>query len=100
MCVKEFAPVEELKVWPSGGQLWLEWKPPNRMLPSEYVVEWVSDDGRDWQREHRNTRLTTIKGNLFPLKYQSGVCDMSSICNSIKGIFQPNYVPTENDPLN
>ncbi|KAL7376916.1 hypothetical protein ABVT39_018365 [Epinephelus coioides] len=61
---RELAPVEELKVWPSGGQLWLKWKPPNNINLSEYVVEWVSDDGRDWQREHRNTRQTAIKGNL------------------------------------
>ncbi|XP_070780772.1 interleukin-6 receptor subunit beta isoform X2 [Enoplosus armatus] len=57
-------PVEELKVWPHGGQLWLEWKPPKSTGLTEYVVEWVSGDQTDWQREHRNTRLTAIKGDL------------------------------------
>uniref|UniRef100_A0A8C3AUW8 Fibronectin type-III domain-containing protein n=1 Tax=Cyclopterus lumpus TaxID=8103 RepID=A0A8C3AUW8_CYCLU len=54
----------ELKVWPQGGRLWLEWKPPNSTALSEYVVEWVSGDQTDWQRENRNTRRTAIKGNL------------------------------------
>ncbi|XP_029300368.1 interleukin-6 receptor subunit beta isoform X2 [Cottoperca gobio] len=57
-------PVKELKVWSNGGQLWLEWSPPNSTSVSEYVVEWVSGDHVDWQREHRNTSLTFIKGNL------------------------------------
>ncbi|XP_031731602.1 interleukin-6 receptor subunit beta [Anarrhichthys ocellatus] len=60
----ELGPVGELKVWPHGGRLWLEWKPPNSTALSEYVVEWVSGDQTDWQRENRNTRHTTIKGNL------------------------------------
>ncbi|XP_068430392.1 interleukin-6 receptor subunit beta [Clinocottus analis] len=60
----ELAPVGELKVRPHRGQLWLEWNPPNRMALSEYVVEWVSGDQIDWQRENRNTSRTAIKGNL------------------------------------
>lgn len=60
----ELAPVEELKVWPHGGQLWLEWKPPSSTALSEYVVEWVSGERTDWQRENRNSRRTSIKGNL------------------------------------
>ncbi|TMS08774.1 hypothetical protein E3U43_006257 [Larimichthys crocea] len=61
---KELAPVEELKVWPHEGQLQLGWKPPKGRPVSEYVVEWVSGDQRDWQRENRNTRHTFIKGTL------------------------------------
>lgn len=60
----ELAPVEELKVWAHGGQLWLEWKPPNKTAVSEYVVQWVSGDQMDWQRENRSTRHTAIRGNL------------------------------------
>ncbi|KAA8584712.1 hypothetical protein FQN60_008497 [Etheostoma spectabile] len=55
------APVEELKVWPHSGQLWLEWKPPFSTEVSEYVVEWVSEGQTDWQKEKRNTRSTAIK---------------------------------------
>ncbi|KAK5900469.1 hypothetical protein CgunFtcFv8_025427 [Champsocephalus gunnari] len=36
--------------------------PPVKGL--KYVVEWVSGEQTDWQREHKNTRLTAIKGNL------------------------------------
>uniref|UniRef100_A0A665T640 Fibronectin type-III domain-containing protein n=1 Tax=Echeneis naucrates TaxID=173247 RepID=A0A665T640_ECHNA len=60
----ERSPVEALRIWTQGGQLWLEWKPPNKSALSEYVVEWVSDNQVDWQRENRSTRLTAIKGNL------------------------------------
>ncbi|XP_042364875.1 interleukin-6 receptor subunit beta isoform X2 [Plectropomus leopardus] len=60
----ELAPIKELKVWPHEGQLWLEWKPPNSTSPSEYVVEWVSVEETDWQREHRNARNTAIRGTL------------------------------------
>uniref|UniRef100_A0A3Q3IHZ7 Fibronectin type-III domain-containing protein n=1 Tax=Monopterus albus TaxID=43700 RepID=A0A3Q3IHZ7_MONAL len=59
-------PIEKLKVWSDGDQLKLEWKPPNSNSNSvsEYVVEWVTEDRMDWQRESRNTRRTAIKGNL------------------------------------
>lgn len=60
----EPAPVEALKVTPEGGQLWVEWKAPKRRGVSEYVVEWVSFNQTDWQRESRHTRRTVIKGNL------------------------------------
>ncbi|XP_041816511.1 interleukin-6 receptor subunit beta isoform X2 [Chelmon rostratus] len=60
----EFPPVEELKVWPHEGQLWLEWKSPKNIAVSEYVVEWFPGDPIDWQRENRSTTLTAIKGNL------------------------------------
>ncbi|XP_070706355.1 interleukin-6 receptor subunit beta isoform X2 [Pempheris klunzingeri] len=60
----EHAPVEELKVQSRGGQLWLQWKPLNSTIVSEYVVEWVSRYGTDWQRENRSTRHTAIKGKL------------------------------------
>ncbi|XP_023142060.2 interleukin-6 receptor subunit beta isoform X2 [Amphiprion ocellaris] len=60
----EFAPVEELMVWPHEGQLLLEWKPPTSTAVSEYVVEWVSGGQIDWQRERGSTRHTVIKGNL------------------------------------
>uniref|UniRef100_A0A3Q3VWU5 Fibronectin type-III domain-containing protein n=1 Tax=Mola mola TaxID=94237 RepID=A0A3Q3VWU5_MOLML len=60
----EFALVEELKVWPQGGRLWLEWKTFKSKTVSEYVVEWVGADQTDWQRENRSTRHTFIKGHL------------------------------------
>lgn len=65
MCVTELAPVEGLTVWHDGGQLWLKWISPNSKAVSEYVVEWVSRDQTDWQRENRSTRHTVIKGTLF-----------------------------------
>lgn len=60
--------MEELKVEPHGGQLWLEWKSHNSKAVSEYVVEWVNADQTDWQRERRSTRRTVIKGNILFLK--------------------------------
>ncbi|XP_022600133.1 interleukin-6 receptor subunit beta isoform X1 [Seriola dumerili] len=60
----ERPPVEGLRVWSDGRQLWLEWTPPNRSTVSEYVVEWITGDQVDWQRENRSTRLTAIKGHL------------------------------------
>lgn len=60
----ELAPVETLEVRPEGEQLHLEWKPPKRRPVSEYVVEWVSFNQTDWQRESRHTRHTVIKGKL------------------------------------
>ncbi|XP_044029087.1 interleukin-6 receptor subunit beta isoform X2 [Siniperca chuatsi] len=60
----ELPPVEELKVWSYGGQLWLKWKPPKNPAVSEYVVEWVTGNEIDWQRENRSTNYTAIKGNL------------------------------------
>lgn len=56
--------MEELKAWPHEGQLWLKWRSNNRSV-SEYVVEWVSGDHTDWQRESRGTGRTVIKGNFF-----------------------------------
>lgn len=67
VCITELDPVEELRVWPDGGQMWLEWKPPSNRAASEYVVEWVTGDKIDWQREDRSTTRTVIKGNLFLL---------------------------------
>lgn len=61
--VPELHPVEGLKVWSHGGQLWLKWNHPKRQV-SGYLVEWVTGDQMDWQRETRNTTQTTIKGNL------------------------------------
>uniref|UniRef100_A0A3B4ZST1 Interleukin-6 receptor subunit beta-like n=1 Tax=Stegastes partitus TaxID=144197 RepID=A0A3B4ZST1_9TELE len=60
----KFAPVEELMVRPHEGQLSLEWKPPNNRNVSEYVVDWVSDNQLDWQRESGNTTHTFIKADL------------------------------------
>ncbi|XP_072227402.1 interleukin-6 receptor subunit beta isoform X1 [Leuresthes tenuis] len=60
----EHTPVKELKVWPHGDRLHLEWNIPNNTAVSEYVIEWISDIHMDWQRENRTTRHTTIKGNL------------------------------------
>lgn len=65
--------MEELTVWPEGGQLWLKWKTSKNITVSEYVVEWVNTNGTDWQRENRSTRLTFIKGNpilLCNVKYR------------------------------
>ncbi|XP_033951974.1 interleukin-6 receptor subunit beta isoform X1 [Pseudochaenichthys georgianus] len=61
---REDSPVKGLKVWSAEGKLWLQWTPPNGPDLSEYVVEWVSGEQTDWQRENKNTRLTAIKGNL------------------------------------
>ncbi|KAL6097387.1 il6st [Pungitius sinensis] len=60
----ELAPVRELLVRSEGGRLLLDWKPPDSTAVSEYVVEWVSGDNTDWQRENRRTRHTAIKGIL------------------------------------
>ncbi|KAM9841833.1 interleukin-6 receptor subunit beta isoform 2-T2 [Aulostomus maculatus] len=60
----KLAPVEALKVWPKEGQLWLSWKPPINPAVSEYVVQWVSSEGIDWQREKKNTTHTSIKGSI------------------------------------
>ncbi|KAM8828071.1 interleukin-6 receptor subunit beta isoform 2-T2 [Spinachia spinachia] len=57
-------PVRELRVRPDGGRLRLDWKPPHGTAVSEYVVEWISGDNTDWQRESRGTRHATIKGPL------------------------------------
>ncbi|KAM9338384.1 interleukin-6 receptor subunit beta [Symphorus nematophorus] len=54
--------VQELKVWPHEGQLWVQWKSLN--AASEYVVEWVSSGQIDWQRESKRSNRTTIKGKL------------------------------------
>ncbi|XP_030579853.1 interleukin-6 receptor subunit beta isoform X2 [Archocentrus centrarchus] len=58
-------PVEKMEVRSHKGQLWLEWKPPNRTV-SEYVVEWVSGGEIDWQRENGNSNGTVIKGDIKP----------------------------------
>uniref|UniRef100_A0A8D3AG60 Fibronectin type-III domain-containing protein n=1 Tax=Scophthalmus maximus TaxID=52904 RepID=A0A8D3AG60_SCOMX len=60
----ELGPVEDLKVWPRGGRLWLDWKPPGGAAVTEYVVQWVAADQMDWQRENRSSRLVAIKGDL------------------------------------
>ncbi|XP_062268753.1 interleukin-6 receptor subunit beta [Platichthys flesus] len=60
----ELAPVRELRGGVQGGQMWLQWKPPNTAAVTEYVVQWVSADGMDWQRENRSTTHTVIKGDL------------------------------------
>ncbi len=97
VCITE--PVEELNVWPHGGQLWLNWKSPkspSNRAATEYVVEWVHGDHIDWQRENRTTRQTVIKGNLFLIKnvdileYLSRV----STCNLRK------IAPTEDESYN
>ncbi|XP_034752316.1 interleukin-6 receptor subunit beta isoform X2 [Etheostoma cragini] len=77
---RERPPVEELKVWPHSGQLWLEWKPPISTELSEYVVEWVSEGQTDWQKEKRNTRSTAIKGPL-----EKFVCYKVSVYPIYKG---------------
>ena len=61
-CVTELAPVEELRGRVHGDQMWLQWKPPNTEAVTEYVVQWVTGDQMDWQRENRSTRHTVIKG--------------------------------------
>lgn len=60
---KTWEPVEKTEVQSHKGQLFLSWKPPNRTV-SEYVVEWVSDGERNWQRENGKTNYTAIKGDL------------------------------------
>ncbi|XP_041825436.1 interleukin-6 receptor subunit beta isoform X2 [Melanotaenia boesemani] len=60
-------PVKDLKVWSHEGQLYLEWKLANNTTVSEYVIEWIKDDGTmwpNWQREAGSVRQTTIKGEL------------------------------------
>lgn len=49
-------PVEEMEVWPHEGQLMVEWKTPRGRLPSEYVVEWLSDDSLDWRRASKSSK--------------------------------------------
>uniref|UniRef100_A0A3Q4G3S6 Interleukin-6 receptor subunit beta-like n=1 Tax=Neolamprologus brichardi TaxID=32507 RepID=A0A3Q4G3S6_NEOBR len=58
-------PLEKMEVQSHNGQLFLSWKPPNRTVSDfEYVVEWVSDGERNWQREDGKTTYTAIKGDL------------------------------------
>lgn len=59
------APVENLKVWPEQGRLWVEWTAPSSGNASEYVVEWVSGEEADWQRESGGTTRTAIAGIVF-----------------------------------
>lgn len=63
VCVSVTEPpaVEKTEVQSHNGQLFLSWKPPNRTV-SEYVVEWVSDGERNWQRENGKTSYAAIKG--------------------------------------
>lgn len=65
VCVSSagFPAVTELKVWSEQGQLWVEWTAPSSKNASEFVVEWVSGEEMDWQRESRGTRRTAIKGS-------------------------------------
>ncbi|XP_024119030.1 interleukin-6 receptor subunit beta isoform X1 [Oryzias melastigma] len=58
-------PVEEMEVWPHEGQLMVEWKPPRGRLPSEYVVEWLSDDSLDWRRASKSSKHM-LTGKLEP----------------------------------
>lgn len=66
LSVTELPPVEKMEVRPYEGRLRVEWKHPNRTV-SEYIVEWVSDDEMDWQRENGTTNSTEIKGTYFLL---------------------------------
>lgn len=65
LCETELPPVEDLKVWTKDGQMLLEWRSPRSRAVSEYVVEWLSGDHIDWQRESRNINQTVIGGNFF-----------------------------------
>uniref|UniRef100_H3CHP3 Fibronectin type-III domain-containing protein n=1 Tax=Tetraodon nigroviridis TaxID=99883 RepID=H3CHP3_TETNG len=60
----ELPPVEDLEVRPRGGRLELRWRPSSWRTASEYVVEWSSGAGWDWQRESRGTTNTTLRGHL------------------------------------
>ncbi|KAM9793544.1 interleukin-6 receptor subunit beta isoform X1 [Syngnathus typhle] len=57
-------PVQGLRVHPQGDQLLLKWNHPNNTAVTQYVVEWVSANDMDWQRENKSTQQTTIKGIL------------------------------------
>lgn len=59
-------------MWPEQGQLWVEWAAPSSKNASEFVVEWVSEEGMDWQRESRGARRAAIKG--MPLHVLTHVC--------------------------
>lgn len=62
-CVSVTEPpaVEKMEVQFLDGQLLISWKSPNRTV-SEYVVEWVGDGERNWQRENGKANCSTIKG--------------------------------------
>ncbi|XP_054612522.1 interleukin-6 receptor subunit beta [Dunckerocampus dactyliophorus] len=60
----ELGPVQGLKVWPQGGQLFVKWNAPNNANVAAYVVEWVNDFCMDWQRENRSTLQTVLKGSI------------------------------------
>ncbi|XP_077353352.1 interleukin-6 receptor subunit beta isoform X2 [Festucalex cinctus] len=57
-------PMEGLKVHTQGDQFLLKWNAPNNTAITQYVVEWVSANDTDWQRENKSTQQTTIKGNI------------------------------------
>ncbi|XP_051906040.1 interleukin-6 receptor subunit beta isoform X2 [Hippocampus zosterae] len=57
-------PVEGFKVDPQGDTFFLKWNPPKKSAVTQYVVQWVSANGMDWQRENKTTQQTTIKGNI------------------------------------
>ncbi|XP_040915604.1 interleukin-6 receptor subunit beta [Toxotes jaculatrix] len=101
---RELNPVEDLKVWSQGGQLWLEWKPLSSTAVTEYVVEWVTGDKIDWQRENRNTNQTAIKGKL-----EKFVCYTVSVYRVYSGrvgkpaskeVFLEEGVPEEGPSVN
>lgn len=57
--------VQKLNSYSDGGKLFVEWSTPNTTRISEFLVQWTSgDDYIDWQREEKNIRKTSIRGNL------------------------------------
>ncbi|KAG7240884.1 hypothetical protein INR49_023458 [Caranx melampygus] len=101
----ELPPVERLTVRSQGGQLWLQWHPPKEAVAvSEYVVEWVTGDKKDWQRVAKGTKLTAIKGNLE--KYVSYTVFVYPIYTRKAGkavsmeAFLEQGVPKEAPPVN
>lgn len=72
----DFPTVKELKVWPEHGQMWVEWTAPSSKNASEFVVEWESAEGMDWQRESRGARRAAIKGTGgFPVRRANCLID-------------------------
>lgn len=76
----DFPTVKELKVWPEHGQMWVEWAAPSSKNASEFVVEWESAEGMDWQRESRGARRAAIKGTGgFPVRRTNCCCHSNAL---------------------
>ncbi|XP_073412747.1 interleukin-6 receptor subunit beta isoform X2 [Dendrobates tinctorius] len=58
-----------LRAYPKDGLLWVEWRPPGKVLG--YVIEWCRnslsmDCDAEWQREPSDSTRTFLRGDIGP----------------------------------